>query len=64
MDQLVKLNAKMEVVDCSTGVELLRDDRTEHTGSKARIDPHIWTSPLNAVLMVENIFIALSAPRP
>lgn len=44
-------------VDCSAGIELLPMD--EH-GS----DPHIWLSPVNAMVMAENICAALTAQYP
>jgi zinc transport system substrate-binding protein len=43
MDGIVEANRNMLVVDCSKGVELIEDD------------PHIWLSPRNAKIMVENI---------
>jgi zinc transport system substrate-binding protein len=43
MDSIVDANRNMLVVDCSKGVELIEDD------------PHIWLSPRNAKIMVENI---------
>ena len=43
MDKIMALNPDMQVVDCATGI------------SKMGKDPHIWNSPLNAKVMVENI---------
>jgi zinc transport system substrate-binding protein len=43
MNSIVEANRNMLVVDCSKGVELIEDD------------PHIWLSPRNAKIMVENI---------
>jgi zinc transport system substrate-binding protein len=43
MDSIVEANRNMLVVDCSKGVELIEND------------PHIWLSPRNAKIMVENI---------
>jgi zinc transport system substrate-binding protein len=43
MDSIVEANRNMLVVDCSNGVELVEND------------PHIWLSPRNAKIMVENI---------
>jgi zinc transport system substrate-binding protein len=43
MDSIVQANRNMLVVDCSKGIELIEND------------PHIWLSPRNAKIMVENI---------
>ncbi|NAS88278.1 zinc ABC transporter substrate-binding protein [ANME-1 cluster archaeon AG-394-G21] len=43
MDKIRGVNPDMQVVDCATGI------------SKMGKDPHIWNSPLNAKVMVENI---------
>ncbi|MFC1987894.1 metal ABC transporter solute-binding protein, Zn/Mn family [Chloroflexota bacterium] len=55
MDKLIAQNTEMLVVDCSKGVELqpMTDvDEDEPAGS---MDPHIWMSPRNAQIMVQNI---------
>jgi zinc transport system substrate-binding protein len=43
MGSIEKVNKNMLIVDCSEGVELIEND------------PHIWLSPRNAKIMVENI---------
>lgn len=43
MDKIIKASKDMLVVDCSRGVELMGKD------------PHIWLSPRNVKIMVENI---------
>lgn len=48
MDNLAAQNPDMSVIDCSAGVTI--EDN----------DPHIWTSPRNAVTMVETITAGLS----
>ena len=55
MDKLNAANRNMVVVDCSKGIELqqmMAGDEDEPAGS---IDPHIWMSPRNARIMVQNI---------
>jgi zinc transport system substrate-binding protein len=55
MDRLIAQNKDMLVVDCSKGIELqqmIAGDEDEPAGS---IDPHIWMSPRNAQIMVQNI---------
>ncbi|MBA7486288.1 High-affinity zinc uptake system binding-protein ZnuA [subsurface metagenome] len=54
MDKLVAANKKMLVIDCSTGVQLQKI-AGEHRHEHGAIDPHIWMSPLNAQIMVQNI---------
>jgi len=66
MDKIISVNKEMLVVDCSKGIELIREyghegkyreheEEHEHHG----IDPHIWLSPKNAKIMVENIYQGL-----
>jgi zinc transport system substrate-binding protein len=79
MDRLLAMNAGMRVIDCSRGVEIIgRDgdadfdtgdgDHEEDGGEDAHahgsVDPHIWLSPANAALMVENIYTALVDADP
>ncbi len=47
------------VIDTSTGVTLLPS--VEASGTN---DPHIWTNPLNAIIMVKNIAAAFAAAEP
>ena len=66
MDKIIEQNKDMLVVDCARGIELIEmvvdedevhggDDHHHHGG----MDPHIWLSPLNAKVMVENIYEGL-----
>ena len=64
MDKLIAQNKKMLVVDCASGVQLMQlvedehhgvEEEEHHTGS----DPHIWLSPHDAKIMVENIYQGL-----
>ena len=50
MDKLVAINKEMLVIDCSKGIEI-----REAAGEHGAMDPHIWMSPLNAQIMVQNI---------
>ena len=47
MDKIKSINENMLIVDCSNGIELLKED--------GKADPHIWLSPKNAKIIVENI---------
>ncbi|HAV10490.1 MAG TPA: zinc ABC transporter substrate-binding protein [Dehalococcoidia bacterium] len=51
MDKLASINKAMLVVDSSKGIDLMKSDDPDEPG----MDPHIWTSPKNAVVMVKNI---------
>jgi zinc transport system substrate-binding protein len=57
MDSIVEANRNMLVVDCSEGVELIETEDHEHEEDNhlGGTDPHIWLSPRNAKIMVENI---------
>ncbi|MFC2018017.1 metal ABC transporter solute-binding protein, Zn/Mn family [Chloroflexota bacterium] len=59
MDNLIAQNEDILVVDCSEGVSLIdmageheeEEEDHEHSG----MDPHIWMSPVNVRIMVQNI---------
>ncbi|MBT8508050.1 hypothetical protein AZH53_06480 [Methanomicrobiaceae archaeon CYW5] len=60
MERIMSMNSDMEVIDTSTGIEPLSEDSTGDGGT----DPHIWTSPANAVRMVRTIEDGLSRHYP
>lgn len=51
MDNISALNNNMLVIDCSKGIQLIASEDPDEPG----MDPHIWVSPLNARIMVQNI---------
>ncbi|MBM3157696.1 MAG: zinc ABC transporter substrate-binding protein, partial [Chloroflexi bacterium] len=64
MDKIVAVNKNMLVVDCSSGIQLIEmSEEHEHEGEEhegeehehGAMDPHIWASPRNARVMVQNI---------
>ena len=58
MDRLVAANRNMLVVDCSSRIDLIEMASGPDSGGShdhGAMDPHIWTSPLNAQTMVRNI---------
>ncbi|WP_292519762.1 zinc ABC transporter substrate-binding protein [Methanoculleus sp.] len=59
-DKIAALNPNMLVVDCSRGVNLISTGEGGHAGT----DPHIWVSPRNAKIMVENIREGLTEVDP
>ena len=52
MDSIVEANRDMLLVNCSEGIELIEND------------PHVWLSPRNAKIMVENICDGLTQVDP
>jgi zinc transport system substrate-binding protein len=62
MDRIASMNKDMVIIDCSKGIELISGDpdRSDHSGT----DPHIWLSPKNAAIMVENIYQGLIEVDP
>jgi len=73
LDKVLSTNRDMEMVDASAGIELARMEyKHDHEGEPAEheeheeeadhqqgVDPHIWLSPKNAKIMVENIYKGL-----
>lgn len=61
---------KSAAVDVSSGIELSSiDDDHDHDGHGQEghshpFDPHIWTDPLNAAVMADNILAALCSADP
>lgn len=51
MDKIEAVNKNMLVVDCSKGIQLIGSVDPDEPGN----DPHIWLSPSNAKIMVQNI---------
>lgn len=72
-DALSAANFTGEIIDASSGIELLaageaEEDHAAHADEEEHVhgegDPHIWTSPRNAELMVGNIASGLEALNP
>jgi len=63
MDKLIAQNKNMLVVDCSKGIQLIRATEDENGTVSGETylgsDPHIWLSPPNVKIMVENIYQGL-----
>ena len=72
LDKILAVNRNLSVCDASQGVELIAmakhahsDHRHFHKASAHPAqDPHIWTSPANAIKMTENIRDGLIAIDP
>jgi zinc transport system substrate-binding protein len=70
MDRLIAQNTNMLIVDSSRGIELRTMEADSHdeeldaddyneTNTSGAKDPHIWTSPQEAKIMVDNIYEGL-----
>ena len=55
MDKMKDINPHMVVVNSSKGIDLI-PNTAEHENNS---DPHVWVSPKNAKVMVENIYQGL-----
>ena len=80
VDKLLEMNKDIAVVDTSKGIQLFKmvhEDTTEAKKGNPRLpeehgaehhdkgyDPHIWLSPRNVTIMVENIYHALVSIDP
>ncbi|HUV51577.1 MAG TPA: zinc ABC transporter substrate-binding protein [Dehalococcoidia bacterium] len=60
MDKIVAVNKNMLVVDCSKGIQLTASEDPDEPG----MDPHIWVSPRNAKIIVQNICDGLTQVDP
>ncbi|AKB85554.1 metal ABC transporter solute-binding protein, Zn/Mn family [Methanococcoides methylutens] len=75
LDKIKTVNYDMRIFDCSEGITIMEmhEEEEEHhdmeigeedmeekdTHEHGGLDPHIWTSPLNAKIMVENTYLGL-----
>ena len=62
LDKICSANPDMLMVDTSEGITLIEmeehhhdEENPGHDGDKHGMDPHIWLSPANAKIMVQNI---------
>ena len=60
MDNLIAQNEEMLVVNGSDGIELIASTDADEPG----MDPHVWTSPSNVKIIVENICDGLITVDP
>lgn len=73
LDKIETVNEDMLIVDCSEGITIMEMHEEEHHEEEEHeeehhdhggVDPHIWTSPLNAKIMVENTYLGLTKIDP
>lgn len=63
MDKIKSLNKNMVIINDSKGINLISNPEIEnnqfHNSGESESDPHVWVSPKNAEIMVENIYNGL-----
>jgi zinc transport system substrate-binding protein len=68
MGKISQQNKHLLIVDCSKGIELMAggEDSQEGTleGAQVGTDPHVWLSPKDAEVMLENIAAGLISIDP
>jgi len=76
VDRFETMNSNTLIVNCSKGIELKELEEHNHEGEEEgehdeeleagheELDPHIWTSPANAKIMVEDIYEGLAELDP
>ncbi|MCK9152471.1 metal ABC transporter solute-binding protein, Zn/Mn family [Methanobacterium alcaliphilum] len=68
MDKLKSMNPEMVVVNSSKGINLIKMEDSGSNSAESHLesesDPHVWTSPKNAMMMVENTYEALAKADP
>jgi zinc transport system substrate-binding protein len=64
MDKITRDYPHLKVIDTSTGIEFIEDSTHAHTHShhhdQGWIEPHIWMSPQNVIIIAKSIYEALS----
>ena len=66
LKKLLTMNTQILIIDASKDIDLIEsnhihDHKHEHNHAPKHSDPHIWLSPLNAKIIVENIYQGLSS---
>jgi zinc transport system substrate-binding protein len=75
LDKLKSVNDKMLIVDCATGIKLIETAEEPEESQTApeeelqgnqhgAVDPHIWMSPANAIIISQNILNGLETLDP
>ena len=64
MDKFSSMNPNMEIMNCSENIDFIENSELDSDDHPNSIDPHVWVSPKNAEIMVENIYQKLAATDP
>jgi len=62
LDKILAQNPDLQVVDCSAGIQLI--EQSEAGEAPGMPDPHVWMSPVNAMVMVRTICDGLVQADP
>ena len=63
MDKISSMNKNMIIVNCSKGIEFIPNADNDEAHEN-QYDTHVWVSPRNAEIMVENIYQGLIKVDP
>jgi zinc transport system substrate-binding protein len=63
LDKLKQNNPNVYFFDNSKDISFIASE-SHHHGTVAGIDPHVWTSPRNVLIIVQNMYEALTAIDP
>lgn len=63
MDKISSMNKNMVIVNCSKGITFIPNADTDEAHEN-QYDTHVWVSPRNAKIMVENIYHGLVQVDP
>lgn len=66
LDNLLEGAGNIQLIDISTGIELVRGPEVRHGDHfhKGGIDPHIWSSPKSVKIILQNIYAQLVKLKP
>jgi len=64
LDKIIAQNKGMRIIDCSQGISLIEQVGEDEHEDEGGMDPHIWMSPRNAKIMIENICEGLTEIDP
>jgi zinc transport system substrate-binding protein len=64
MDKISAANKKMLIINSSKGISLIPNQEVDEHAEENQYDTHVWVSPRNAKIMVENIYQSLVQVDP
>lgn len=64
MDKLSAANENMLILNCSKGITFIPNQENDEDEHESQYDTHVWVSPRNAKIIVENIYQGLVQVDP
>lgn len=64
LNKIRSMNPRMRIINTSRGIELIPNQGEDHHAAESPYDPHVWTSPRNAMIMVNNTLRGLQEIDP